>query len=401
MKIIGYGKSDIGKVRSHNEDSFCVNNDLRLYMVCDGVGGHQAGEVASKMATNIIKQKISDQYAKVKKIMESEVEDSVIIRFMETIVHETCKTIFDFAHSRPEYYKMGTTLTLLLMLGPRAIMIHVGDSRLYLIRDDQVHQLSNDHTLAHELLRIGLIEKEDVKTHRFHNVLSRAIGPKEIVHVDTLLFDVLPDDIFILCSDGLTTYLDSPEDILETFDVLDIEKTPQHLIDFANNKGGKDNISVIVIQAQREQNNEENKRKKTVTHHVRTLGNSNVFHNLFMRELLYISNIAEEVSLRKGEILYKEGKIPSGYYQILTGEIALSHGTKKQILKAEQGCGYEGLLDREPAYATAQATMDSTLLKISFSNLNFIIRRYPRLGQKIYRNLSREILKQLGKHWKS
>ncbi len=205
----GFGATGKGMVRDHNEDKFLVDNDLGLYVVCDGIGGHQSGEVAAQRAVEFVRSRVANSVDVLTRFRQDPPEDSEIIRFMEELVQGACLEISRLGGSKVEYLQMGTTLTALIQIAGRAIMGHVGDCRLYLIRDEQAYQLSDDHTYAGDLMRMGVIAPEEVKTHKYSNVLTRSVGPREAVRVDTLLFDLLPADTLLLCSDGLSSYIES------------------------------------------------------------------------------------------------------------------------------------------------------------------------------------------------
>ena len=231
--IRSWARTDIGKKRKHNEDSFLTDDDLGLYVVADGMGGHAAGEVASAQAVKSIREALVDG----RPVLESfaraptvETRDQVA-QLMERAILKACADIHALSSSDLGKRGMGTTVVALLAAGKKAVVGHVGDSRVYLFRNGRAHQLTEDHTIIQEQLKRGLITKEQVATAENRNVITRAVGIQPSVAVDTLVTDLLPGDLYLLCSDGLHGYL--TEDELPQLLAQDKEKLPDLLVDIA------------------------------------------------------------------------------------------------------------------------------------------------------------------------
>lgn len=228
--------SHIGLVRPVNEDNYAVLIP-ELFVVADGMGGHVAGEVASKMAIDTLINSID---------LASPVENPLAI--LERGVSEANRVVFCESRSDLRYSGMGTTLTAVWIKGKTVYYGHVGDSRLYLYRDGKLFQQTKDHSLVWELARAGSITLEETRTHPQRNILTRAVGAAETVQIDFEQFDWVEGDILMLCTDGLTNMLDDQQlcTILATNDSLDTRLTK--LIESANNAGGFDNITIILLQ---------------------------------------------------------------------------------------------------------------------------------------------------------
>ena len=398
MKVIGAGQTHLGQTRDNNEDAFLADDQLRLYVVCDGMGGSAAGEVAAQEAAKTVANIVRSEERRITEFGTGDTPDSEIIGFMEDLVQEVCATVRALAKSRPEYHKMATTMTVLLVVGDRALMGHVGDSRLYIIREDQVYQLSDDHTFAQELVRTGFLEPEKVKKHKFSHVLTRSVGSDRAVLADTLLFDLLPGDVLVLCSDGLSVYLEVPGDLVELIGTSRPEAAAERLVQWANAKGGGDNITAIVVEASgdREADPEAEERHRQTQRKVEALRMMPLLAEARLADLLRIANTIRVVEAEEGETLVLKGQECTDYCLLLEGQVALS-GDPAQAGLLEPGgtFGWTGLIEDCPALATVRATETARVLRIPYGDLTAILQRHPRLGMRVYRNLCRELAARL------
>jgi PPM family protein phosphatase len=251
MKIVSCGLTDVGMKRSGNEDSLVCADDVGLYVVADGMGGHAAGEVASNTAVSSVESYVRETLGREE---EADAEDTGggiahDISVMEAGVQLANQTICDLSESNPEYNGMGTTFSGVLVVNSRAAFAHVGDSRIYLLRDDLLNQLTTDHSWVSEQMERKIITAEEARTHRWRNVITRALGNRRELKVDTGQLQLLPGDRLLLCSDGLTGMVED-EDLAEVLRSAadDIEGPSQRLIDMANDAGGGDNVTVVMLR---------------------------------------------------------------------------------------------------------------------------------------------------------
>lgn len=233
--------SDRGKVRPINEDSFCLpNGQMYLALVADGMGGHQAGEVASDMAASILSELAAKRGGK-----------DISVKTAVSWVRKANAAIYASAQANPAQRGMGTTLTFLYFMHQRVMLGHVGDSRCYRLRDGQLAQLSTDHSLVQELVRNGTITQEEARNHPYKNIITRALGADEQVQVDAHDLQLSRSDVFLLCSDGLTDYLTDEElqDILLEQET-DLQQKARKMVDIALERGGRDNITVLLLDGE-------------------------------------------------------------------------------------------------------------------------------------------------------
>lgn len=234
MKVEAGGDSNVGKVRSSNEDALLIDADLGLYAVADGMGGHAAGEVASQLALETLREKVESTAAEV----------SLTQCLSDAIIAASHK-VADEAAASPSKERMGTTLTALLVRGSQAALGHVGDSRLYQVRWGQIAKLTEDHTAVAEMVRLGGLTEEQAKDHPWAHVLSRVVG-KGDVEVQTSLVELEPGDRFLICSDGFSDSLQDPNWISDV-----VQQPPNEsakaLVSHAIELDGRDNATAVVI----------------------------------------------------------------------------------------------------------------------------------------------------------
>ncbi len=250
MQFAAVGASDVGRQREQNEDKHLVDHELGLFIVSDGMGGHAAGEVASGTAVRVVHEQLRSQAALVREVVDGGRDARDLAQVTEAAVQAACAEVYRMATSKAEHAGMGCTLTMLVAAGDKAVMGHVGDTRLYLLRSDESHLLSADHTLPAELARRGALDPSEVKNHPYSSVLTRSIGTQPAVQVDTLIIDVMAGDRLLLCSDGLSEYLEDPSDVVRELSGPPIDEIPGRLVAFANEGGGHDNVTAIVIEVE-------------------------------------------------------------------------------------------------------------------------------------------------------
>jgi PPM family protein phosphatase len=227
------GKTDPGRVRRRNEDAFVV--DPPLFAVADGMGGAQAGEVASRLAAAAFREyREADELAPEERV--------------RAIIKEANRRIYDRARTDSEVSGMGTTVTAALLTDGRVVIGHVGDSRAYRIRDGRLEQLTDDHSLVADLMRSGRLTAEEAEGHPQRSVITRALGTDPDVDVDTLVIEVEAGDLFLLCSDGLSTMV-SDSEVLQTVErAATLDEAARDLVRAANTGGGEDNVTVVLFR---------------------------------------------------------------------------------------------------------------------------------------------------------
>ncbi|MFT3692441.1 MAG: protein phosphatase 2C domain-containing protein [Kofleriaceae bacterium] len=279
MKLYAWGQSDPGRKRERNEDSYLVDPESGVLAVADGMGGHQGGATASRMAVEQLAKELGEargdfdgalarmRAAPVRHTEEiPAVEESTAdviplprtdemllggpafspaLELLRGVVRRASGAIFEHAWQKPELRGMGTTLTAVLIHGGKAHLVHAGDSRCYMFRDGQLRQVSEDHSWIAEQMRAGSITAEEAKSSKFRHVITKSIGFERDTDADLKSVPVSPGDCFLLCSDGMSNYVEHNE--LERIIAMTwYRKLPETLIALANDRGGDDNITVVV-----------------------------------------------------------------------------------------------------------------------------------------------------------
>lgn len=253
MNTVSVGLTDVGRRRAINEDAYFCDDRMAFYVVADGVGGHQKGEVASREAVEQLRMWVygaSHQIVALVEAMEAGDDDArwEIRRLLESGVQSACYMVFGMAELDPDKRGMSTTISALLLRGRYAFAAHVGDSRVYRMRGSELLQITEDHTLINYKLKHGLITPEEAERASGKNVITRAVGHKDYVQVDTADVDASVGDRFLLCSDGLHNYIRSDEELVELLEGDSIDASCHAAVGLANQRGGKDNITVVVVE---------------------------------------------------------------------------------------------------------------------------------------------------------
>jgi protein phosphatase len=233
MKVVGL--TNIGLVRKRNEDAYLIDTDRGLFLVCDGMGGHRGGDIASKLATETVNKELkyndlSDLPGALKKAVET-----------------ANRTIWEAGKRDEELNEMGTTITAAVLCEEQLTIAHVGDSSLLIIRADEVIKPTCDHTLAEQMLKDGLIDKDDDRYKSYHHVLTRALGVDKQVDIDMHQIEVQTGDWVLLCTDGLSNMIDQQEILNLLKEQHEPQAVGQQLLDLALARGGHDNITIVLI----------------------------------------------------------------------------------------------------------------------------------------------------------
>lgn len=246
--------TDPGMVRSNNEDSIASIPDLGLVVLADGMGGYNAGEVASGMATTMLTTELRQLLEKQAPFeVDPQTGQKAALKMLRQQIAKANTSIYQASQSQPQYAGMGTTLVVALFYDNKVMVAHIGDSRLYRMRGDEFSQVSKDHSLLQEQIDAGMLTKEQAKHSSNKNLVTKALGIDPAVEPEIHEYDALPGDIYLLCSDGLSDMV-SDADIGMTLQALgaNLNLAVQQLVQMANDNGGRDNVSVILIKVLRE-----------------------------------------------------------------------------------------------------------------------------------------------------
>lgn len=394
MELTFAAATDVGRQRDHNEDNFLIDKKLRLFVVCDGMGGHAAGEVASSITVHQIRDAVYTNRDLVGRFQHgaTDVAAIEILQILEHAIQDACATVYNRAQAEPEKRGMGTTASVLLIAGEadslRGFIAHVGDSRIYLTRQSQCHQLTEDHSLMNELIRRGKIKEEEFDSSpykKFKNAVTRAVGVYASVEVDTFDFDILPGDSLLLCSDGMYVYFEEPE-LPALLAEGDVKAVPTALIDRANEGGGHDNITNVVVRvnADSQQASSTDGRAVELSLKLEVLKGMQLFRYLSYKELVGVMNMTETHEFAAGESVIQQGEVGEAMFVVLSGTVRLHEGDV-DVAKLGKGqhFGEMALVDRTVRSLSATAAEPSRLLAIHRKDFYAIIKKQPELSVKL------------------
>ncbi len=383
-----FAATDVGRVRDHNEDNFLVDKKLALFVVADGMGGHAAGEVASALAVRTVHEEVKKE----KQLIEdhqsgatgaAKVTDRDILNLLEFAVQRACARIHEEAQGDQQKRGMGTTLSALLVVGNKGFIGHVGDSRIYMMRDGKVQQLTEDHTVFNELIKRGKLTRDQIEKVAHKNAITRAVGVYERVEIDTLLIELLPGDQFLLASDGLHGYVTNPEDLTPYLSETDGDSAVKQLIAFANEAGGKDNITSVVVRLG-EGTQADNERAQKLALKREVLAKMPLFSRLSEREMLRVMQVAEVAAYAPSQLVIKEGDRGNELFTVLSGKVRVSRGeTLLTTFGAGESFGEMALIRSVPRSATVHAEGACELVIIRRSDFFEILRKEHELAVKL------------------
>lgn len=410
LRAVGAAGTHVGMRRKRNEDAFLVDDTLGLFAVADGMGGHAAGEVASAKALEAFLTAVEAKASELHRVRrwftpkrgddEGQVDLGPVTRLLEAAVQEANRQVWELSRTEAEYAGMGCTLTAVAVLGRKAVMVHVGDSRLYLVRSGEAHQLSSDHNLMADLIRAGRITAAKAKEHPLASALLKAVGPQQAITADSLVFDVLPSDTLLLCSDGLHDYLEEqPEEWLGiTCSATDLEGIPDRLIAFANEQGGKDNVTAVlarvevVVDPGGHDPDVVAKHSTDVQLAIGAVRAAFLFRDLKLSQVARVLTRCEVVAAKPGEVIIREDEPLDRLILVVSGRLAVrsAEGAAREV--GEQGhLGADTLLRSRAARADVVAIVETRMLVLGSEAFDSMTHAQPRLGVALLRRLGQSL----------
>jgi PPM family protein phosphatase len=381
--------TDVGRQREHNEDNFLVDKKLGLFVVCDGMGGHAAGEVASALAVRTLHEELKKEADLIKDYAEqrtggSRVSKRDITNLLEFAANRASNRVHAEALKDSKKRGMGTTMVVLMLVGSQAFILWVGDSRVYHLREGCVGQLTEDHNVYNELIKRKKMTREQVDRLAQKNAITRAVGVYEHVEPETLVVDVVAGDRFLLCSDGLSGYF---EDDLEGLGRLlsepDADAAVRFMIERANEQGGKDNITAVVVTAGDLSLRDEGRAKELQLRRD-TLARMPLFRPLAERELLRVLQVTDVVGYKNGETVITEGEKGEELFIVLSGQVKVMRGGAELAkLQAGDHFGEMALVRSQPRSATVISEGNSEMMQIRRTEFFEILRKEHQLAVKL------------------
>ena len=400
MKCKHSGASEAGSSKATNQDAYLVDDRLGIHLVCDGMGGHRGGETAAQLACNTTLNYLRKHQETILGFAAGTESKEPLVDLVTSAILTANTEIYRMAAAEPSLAGMGTTLAMLLITGNLGIVAHVGSSRVYLYRNDQLTQLTKDHTLSQELIDRGLMTEAKAAKWAYGRVLSRALGPMEAVVVNTLQLDILPGDRFVLATDGITTALTADEikAVLANSSqdtVAQLLVQASHANDHENrSENHSDDATVIVADSLSDISDEALQQARTweVLQKTSSLQDMFLFRSLDPRSIMQIVSNSVIMYNDPSDLLFNQGDVEQNIYIILEGDFeVLVNDTVIAKLSRGNHFGEMSWFSQEPRSATVRCCSNSKLLKVSALFLEGFILRSPEAGVLILRELAREL----------
>ncbi len=394
MELRFWAATDTGQVRDHNEDNFLVDQNLQLFVVCDGMGGHAAGEVASAVCVRTVREVVASEQELIERL-ESDPEDRVALERLKQLMRRAVETanarIFQMSNDDSTRRGMGTTCVAQLIVGRRLFVGHVGDSRIYRLRGEEIEQITDDHSLLNEMIRQGQVPPDMTEAEFPHNnAVTRAVGVRETVDVDAFFVEVEPGDRYLMCSDGLSEYLEGYSDPRSLMATGEPEETTEQCITFANESGGKDNITVVVLDCERAVVKQDDGAGPAKAEVIEMLRKTAYFHYLEGPELEQVRQMAERLELEADEDVIADGEDNHRLFLILKGSVSLQlDGEQVSVLTTGEHFGEMALIDAQDEKdenMVARTLEPSIFLAIGRARFLGLIRGEPNLAIKLLWN---------------
>ena len=380
LRVRGFAHTDTGLKRANNEDAFLLEQELGLFAVSDGMGGHSGGEVASGLAVETLRSAASAipdaEFLKQPTVANRR----TLLKWLTRTVNSINQAIQTRSENEPTLHGMGCTLDVALVRGGGLFLAHVGDSRVYLLRKGKLRRLTEDHSFGQMLLHAGALTEDEVLKHPQRNVLTRALGPFPNVQVDTAYVEITAGDVFLLCSDGL--YNEVPDAEIANILGANVETAADTLIASALKSGARDNVTALVFAVDEECGGP----RQVVIGSALALAaleQASFFAGFSTSELLRIQNVASGIELSPGDMLLESGQLVSSFHLVVSGQLSIWHdGQRTGQVNPGDPTG-ELSLNPELAVNSVRADMPSLLLEFPHNEVKTFMSSEPTLAAKL------------------
>lgn len=391
MKIKGRGRSEVGKVRSNNEDRFFCDPDRGIFVVADGVGGKPGGEVASETVVNSVRERADEFHQLLADRSEelTSVEREEIFGHLQQAFREINSEVFRIGRRRQYPAGIATTADWMILGANSAFILHVGDSRIYLLRDEEIFRLTRDHTFTEHLHDHPQLLEQYKEPEKYSNILTRSVGSSMHVEIDTIFVELEEGDRFLMCTDGITDYFGGAE-ILNFARGRDDEEFIHELARAANDSGGKDNLTAVTVRVApaAESDFSRGATRYDTFQRVRCLQSLDLFADLEMQEILKVLRFVHARPCEDGEEVVSRGDQVDGIYVVMEGNLSVQiEGREINQIQTGEHFGEFALFGDPVRSADVKALAPSYLLYISGESLRKLVREDPILGNKLLTRL--------------
>ena len=373
-----HARTDVGLKRKHNEDSLLAAEEFGVFVVADGVGGRKAGELASAITVNTFQSYAPQLKAAVDAFATDANRDTRnhVLQLLDQAANAASRRVYEAATATGRQ-GMTTTLVAAVVGGGASFVVHVGDSRAYLVRNGELRQLSEDHSMVNELIRTGAMTREDAASSRYRNVITRAVGLYPTVRSDTLHVELIDGDRLLLCTDGMSDMVE-PEEVLSLMSQPDLTDAVDGLVQAALNRGGRDNITCIAIEP------EAVLEAEAVAARAKAMESLFLFEDLPFHARLRVGRIVNELFVSPDDVIMREGEVGDTLYVVVQGEVSVRvQGHEVAVLREGEHFGELALIGSDPRSATVVAKGFGHLLTVERDALRDYCMLEPALGNLV------------------
>lgn len=393
MRVQAWARTDVGKVRSDNQDSYLLDRDLGLFVVADGMGGGPRGDIASALTCNVVQEYIGDGAAILNAYNKSPTEENLekVGALLVEAVRAASNEVFDASSALAgQAGRMGSTLEAILIAGKYALCAHVGDSRIWRVRKGKVEQLTKDHTLAQERKDLGIPDHQTPK--RAHHLVTRAIGVIRHVKPDLIRLELKVGDSLLLGSDGLYRHVE-PKEIAAWLKAARGPAVVDSLVSLANSRGGRDNITVMLLSVQ---SSRDITAPLSDPHHLGALRRCELFATCTNRELERVATACRVREFPAKATIFNEGDPGWECFILESGTVEIQKGFRRlALLEVGDHFGVMSLIETPARSASAKTVTDTRVLVLSKRDFNELLRRDAPLATRVMLRLSADLARML------
>lgn len=384
MEIRGYSVSVAKDAGSTNEDSILVDESRRLFIVADGMGGTAAGNIASEAAVQLIANKIDEKSDLIAAFNQGESSREEVLSVLENAVQEAGQSVFEMAQNSPQQRGMGTTISALLLTKTRGFIAHVGHSRIYILRQSEVVQLTEDHSLFAELIRQGRMRPTNANAAKHTDSVTRALGIYAHVQVDTFDFELAAGDSFLLATRGVWGALNDTRELSDVIEAKGYSDTPAALISLRDARNREEDGSAILLRVIAARGEMDAPHSDDLSLKLKVLKQIPLFKHLTYVQLVAVLNVSEVKAYPQGTHIFQEGQMGEELYVVLDGQVSIEkNGIELASLGSGALFGEMAIMDKAPRSALAVSTQDTRLIEVGRGELFALMRQEKDIAVKL------------------
>ncbi|MGB0646416.1 MAG: cyclic nucleotide-binding domain-containing protein [Bradymonadia bacterium] len=384
MEIRGYSASAASADGATSEDSVLNDEAGRLFIVADGMGGATAGNIASQAAIELVKSFLEDHRADIAAFEAGNNTRQDMLNLLEQAVQQASQAVFTMAQSNAQQRGMGTTLSLLLLTKKRGFIAHVGNSRIYILRQSEVIQLTEDHSLSAELVRQGRMTASQVAVAQKTDSVTRALGVYAHVQVDTFDFELAAGDSFLLATRGIWASVNSTQEISDLVEAKGYEHAPAAFINLRNARNHSEDATALLVRVIASRGEMDAPHSDDLSLKLKLLKQIPLFKHLSYVQLVAVLNVSEVRAYPAGTHIFQEGQMGEELYVVLDGKVGIEkNGTELAKLGAGALFGEMAIMDKAPRSALAVATEDTRLIEVGRNRLFALMRQEKDIAVKL------------------